>query len=338
LDAFLNGGKESYINTAAVALSHVVKLNPILFNYVIEYIPIDDICIILVDGHSRIQQAFITMVNIALLNKNELLLRTINDSCDVLAKAIVNLLENQSLVVRGKSLFTVALLLKHFPLQWFTLFINDKKFITLLDRLTKDSYKYVQYGLMHFIDQINATMPIILDVIEEDLTYASSVGDTKDLEIDSIVEKVMDRRRDFKNLRGHMTLISLILVAVTSNLMKSRIVTEHFLEVISNLLNRCEPSLFLGADEFTNAVLAIVESISSTQKTLFNNSIPIIQHTLPALMNKLRSDSNDVKFMSLKVFTDITIQYIYDESMFDANKLELSMEEARNISSSKDNM
>ena len=55
-------------------------------------------------------------------------------------------------------------------------------------------------------------------------------------------------------------------------------------------------------------------------------------------MNKLRSDSNDVKFMSLKVFTDITIQYIYDESMFDANKLELSMEEARNISSSKDNM
>lgn len=230
------------------------------------------------------------------------------------------------------------LLLKHYPLQWFTLFINDKKFITLLDRLTKDSYKYVQYGLMHFIDQMNQTIPIILKVIEEDLGYAINVGDTKDLEVDGIVDAIMEKRKDFKNLKGHMTLISLLLVAVTSQLMKTRIVNEHFLETISNILNISEPSLFFGADEFTNAVLAIVESISGNQKSLFNNSIPVIQHVLPALMSKLRSENNDVKFMSLKVFTDIVIQYIGDENIFDPSKLEIQLIEPKHTIGEAENM
>jgi len=37
--------------------------------------------------------------------------------------------------------------------------------MTLLERLTKDSYKYVQYGLMHFIEQTNETLPIIITQI-----------------------------------------------------------------------------------------------------------------------------------------------------------------------------
>jgi hypothetical protein len=80
LEAFLNGGKEAYINTAAVAISHICKLNPILFNYIIDYIPIDDICSILIEENTRIQQAFITTLNVALMHKNEHLLRTLNDS------------------------------------------------------------------------------------------------------------------------------------------------------------------------------------------------------------------------------------------------------------------
>jgi len=156
----------------------------------------------------------------------------------------VSLLENQSLVIRGKSLLTVVLLLKHYPLQWFTLFINDKRFIVQLDRLLKDSYKYVQYGLMHFIDQMNQTVPVILKVIEDHLAYAITVGEAKGIEADPIVEHVMERRKDFKNLKGHMTLVSLLLASVSSNLMKSRIVNENFLEVISNLLNMCDPTMF----------------------------------------------------------------------------------------------
>lgn len=262
------------------------------------------------------------MLNVALLDQNEALFKLVNENFASLSNAIINLLENQSLVIRGKSILTVVLLLKHFPLQWFTILMSESKFVRLLDKLIKDSYKYVQYGLIHFIDQINQTMPIILKIIEEDLSYAVSVGNTNDLEFDEIVEQVMERRMDFKNLKGHMTLVSLILVAISSHLMKTRIVNEQFLESISHMLNITEPMMFLGADEFINAVLAIVESISGNQKTLFNYSVPILQHILPVLMNKLRSESNDVKFLSLKIFTDITIQYINDENIFDINKLE----------------
>ncbi|CAI2366337.1 unnamed protein product [Moneuplotes crassus] len=327
IDAFLSQAKESFINTAAVALSNVVKLNPKLFSIVLDFIPLDEICNILNDSHTRVQQAFITMLNIALLNKNESLLSCVNESGDCLCQIIVSLLESQSLVIRGKSLLAVVLLLKIFPLQWFTLFINDKKFITLLGRLVKDSYKYVQYGLMHFIDQMNVTIPIILNFIEEDLTYAINIGDTKELDVDSIVESVMERRNDFKNVRGHMTLISLLLNVTNNQLMKARIVSEEFLESIARLLNSCELTLFKGADEMINAIIAIMEAISVNQKTLTNNSISIVQHILPALMEKIRSENSEVKFMSLKVFNDIIVQYLYDENVFDVSKLEVPIEE-----------
>lgn len=277
------------------------------------------------------------MINIGLINENELLLQKVNDIPDALLNTVVKLLENQSLVIRGKSLLTVVLLVKHFPLQWFTLFISDNKFIQIIDRLTKDSYKYVQYGLMHFIDQLNATLPIILNVIQEDLVYALSQGDTKDLEVDAIVDLVMDRRKDFKNLKGHMTLVSLLLVAVNSSLLKNRIVNDHFLNVLGNIMSSCDTNLFNGADEFMNAVIAIVESISTNNKTLFNNTIPILQYVFPALIKNLKSDSNDVKFLSLKIFTDITIKYINDESIFDLQKLDFVGDDANNAISRMDN-
>ncbi|CAI2363171.1 unnamed protein product [Moneuplotes crassus] len=335
IKAFLSQGKESFVITSAVALSHVVKLSPKLFQIVLDYIPLEDICTILIDNHSKVQQAFLTMLNIALLHKNEALLISVIESADSLCTVIVSLLESQSLVIRGKSLLSVVLLLKNFPLQWFTLFMNDKKFITLLTRLIKDSYKYVQYGLMHFIDQMNVTIPIILNAIEEDLTYAINMGDTTELDVDPIVETVMQRRNDFKNVRGHMTLISLLLNVATNQLMKARIISEEFLESIARLLNSCEPNLFVGADEMTNAILTIMETISGNQKTLANNSISIVQHILPALMEKLKSKCNEVKFIALKVFNEIILQYLYDENIYDVSKLELSIKEDDYISESE---
>ena len=336
LEAFLNGGKPSFISTSAVALSNIWKLNPSLFSIVIEVINLEEFWKIAVQGQSRIQQAFVTMLNIALLNENEILLEAVNEYADVLAQTVIQCLENQSLVIRGKSLLTVVLLVKHYPVQWYTMFVSDNKFIHIIDRLTKDSYKYVQYGLMHFIDQINQTIPIILGLIQEDLAFATEEGDTKTLECDSIVSMIMERRKDFKNLTGHMTLVSLLLVSVNSGLMKNRIINEHFLSVIANILKSCEVTMFQGADEFVNAVLAIVESFSANQKSLMNNTIPTLEYILPALIKNLRSESNDVKFLSLKIFIDIIIQYINDNSIFDLQKLDMSVDESNPSISQQD--
>ena len=42
---------------------------------------------------------------------------------------------------------------------------------------------------------------------------------------------------------------------------------------------------------------------------------------MPVLLSKLRSDSNDVKFMSLKIFTDIMTQFLQDSNIFDLDCL-----------------
>lgn len=45
-------------------------------------------------------------------------------------------------------------------------------------------------------------------------------------------------------------------------------------------------------------------------------------------MGKLRSESNDAKFLSLKTFTDIVLQFINDDSIFDLQKLEIGIDDS----------
>lgn len=87
--------------------------------------------------------------------------------------------------------------------------------------------------------------------------------------------------------------------------MRSRIINDYLISQLSKLLEKVEPNNFKGADEFINALLAIFENIIGNQKVLFNYSIPIINYVLPILLKKFRSESNDVKFMSLKIFSDV---------------------------------
>ena len=79
------------------------------------------------------------------------------------------------------------------------------------------------------------------------------------------------------------------------------------------MANKTDPASFLGADEFLNAILAVLEVVSGNQKVLLNFPSPIIKYVLPVLLNKLKSDGQDLKFLCLKIFADIVMQYLADE-------------------------
>jgi serine/threonine-protein kinase ULK4 len=64
-------------------------------------------------------------------------------------------------------------------------------------------------------------------------------------------------------------------------------------------------------------LLLITENISSNTKVLLSMSDPILSFMLPVLLSKIKSDSADIRFLSLKIFTDIIIQYLHDESIYD---------------------
>jgi len=68
----------------------------------------------LLEGSQRIQQAFLTMINIALTQPYPKLDDTLQ-SDDTFQSAISQLLENQSIVLRGKAILTFLLLFKMNP-------------------------------------------------------------------------------------------------------------------------------------------------------------------------------------------------------------------------------
>ena len=44
---------------------------------------------------------------------------------------------------------------------------------------------------------------------------------------------------------------------------------------------------------------------------------PILNFMLKVLLSKTKSESADIRFLSLKIFTDIIIQYLNDDSIYD---------------------
>ena len=94
----------------------------------------------LLEGSQRIQQAFLTMINIALTQPYPKLDETLQND-ETFQTAISQLLENQSIVLRGKAILTFLLLFKMNP-QWIIIAV-DCDFYKNIDKLLRDNYKYV---------------------------------------------------------------------------------------------------------------------------------------------------------------------------------------------------
>jgi hypothetical protein len=95
---------ESYIQwydgirvSAAIALSHICKLNPQLFPDIFETITPSKFCETLLENNSqsRVQQAFITMLNLALHNIYYPHISSILLKEKMFLKALLKLLEHQ---------------------------------------------------------------------------------------------------------------------------------------------------------------------------------------------------------------------------------------------------
>jgi len=57
-------------------------------------------------------------------------------------------------------------------------------------------------------------------------------------------------------------------------------------------------------DEFRRALFLVAESMSKHSKILVAQNKDIIDSLLPVLIKKIESDSADVRFLSLKLFSD----------------------------------
>ena len=123
----------------------------------------------LIEGTPRVQQAFITMLNLALTANvfpkiSELLLQEEN-----FLPSLIRLHEHNSIVIRGKCLLTFLLLFK-LDFRWMSVVQNQVKFFNMLERVLKDNYKYVQCCLLCLIDGILEIVPTIFQNVAQELS------------------------------------------------------------------------------------------------------------------------------------------------------------------------
>jgi len=124
-------------------------------------------------------------------------------------------------------------------------------------------------------------------------------------------------RSEFETLQGSLVYIAIILDLQQAQIVKSKIVKPEFIRSIATLIDHCEIYSFQGAEEFLHALLLINENLSSNQKILMQMNEPILNYLLRVLLSKTKSESADIRFLSLKIFTDIIIQYLNDDSIYD---------------------
>ncbi|CAG9323861.1 unnamed protein product [Blepharisma stoltei] len=152
-------------NSAAANLCHLVRLNQKLFREIYERVlPSKQFLAGLSDGEGMVQQAFLTIVCMSLQNKEVIF------SDEQLIPILVGLLENTGIVIRGKALLAIMFIVKHSAENLLTL--GKTRFYQFLDRLARDSYKYVQCCLHHLLDSIaESSMNIIKMALESNFSW-----------------------------------------------------------------------------------------------------------------------------------------------------------------------
>ena len=105
------------------------------------------------------------MVNIALTQPYPKLNDTLQED-ETFQTAIAQLLENQSIVLRGKAILTFLLLFKMHP-NWLIIAV-EQDFYKSIDKLLRDNYKYVQCCLLCLIETVTThLLPTVLTTTKE---------------------------------------------------------------------------------------------------------------------------------------------------------------------------
>lgn len=145
-------------------------------------------------------------------------------------------------------------------------------------------------------------IPTIFKAISEELNILLNGGRTQ--KNYSEFDKKLSRS-EFEVLSGNLVYIAIVLDLLGPTVVRNRILNYPFIKSIATLIDNCDVYSFQGAEEFLNPLLLICENISSNQKALLSMSDPILSFLLPVLLSKIKSESADIRFLSLKIFTDI---------------------------------
>lgn len=198
---------------------------------------------------------------------------------------------------------------------------REIKFFNELDKILKDNYKYVQCCLLCLADGIQEIVPTIFKTICEQLISHienSKDGGDKKVEQEDLMNLEFIGEEGGAELQELVTSqlfnVSILLDMQINPLMRSRVLSSPMIQALASMLDVCDVNSFSGSQAFMQALLLICENISCNQKALTILSQPILTLLIPVLFHKLaNSQSEDIKFLSFKIYSDMMSQFLADE-------------------------
>ena len=117
------------------------------------------------------------------------------------------------------------------------MFDADLKFFPVLDRLTRDSYKYVQCCLQCLVSGIEDLLPAVFQMISEELAVMLKGG--RSAAIPSEFDRKLNRS-EFETLHGNLVYIAIITELLQAQIVKQRIVNKVFIQTLASYIDNVE--------------------------------------------------------------------------------------------------
>lgn len=278
----LSSRNEALRSSAAVTLCHFVRIQSSMVNSIIEKMTSANITVLMSDGQARLQQAILTILLVG-FQKNPRLAVSLYEEKSLLG-CLTGLLENNSLVVRGKAMLVMLHLFKQHP-RWL-LHAAEYKLFHILDRLPKDSKQYI-YSCSYYLS--------------ETLVELTSVT------VRNMTDEIQTDRKP------SLILLPAVLQLTQSHYIKNKLPYAILLKSMAIIILKSTDL----TDEDKENVLNVVENLAANTKAMSSFAEPVVTSLLPALLQQLSSEDISFRLHCLKIFTEIMNPFLYDDVIYD---------------------
>jgi len=324
-----NTTKNEFLRTsAAVALSHICKLNASVFPTFFDIFKFENFCNILSDSLARIQQAFITLLLFGVKNAYTLIEKHFLQNPTVLIPAMAKMLEGSSPVIKGKVLLVIGLLIQN-NIVWMPL-LGMKSIYQHIDRMQKENYKYLRICLATLCDIVEKvcgqTLQSVFDDLNTKLSGKSNGKSPKAMK--PSIESKLDSDPLFKYFAknapglipvsnsafyGPLALINILKDIAMSMALKPKVIPADSFKMLCEIFAQADNKEY---EQLQLGVLQVIDTLASTPKLLTSYCDIILLSLLPNLIAKVYSKNVELRCSCFKLACDILAQFMSDEKYF----------------------
>uniref|UniRef100_A0A7S0HXU4 Protein kinase domain-containing protein n=1 Tax=Hanusia phi TaxID=3032 RepID=A0A7S0HXU4_9CRYP len=302
---------EALRGTAASAMSRIVRLMPSLACQIIDKVNFQSVIQRLNDDNAKVQQGFINILNVALVQPNQRLLKSLNEQSTII-NSILTLFDSATMTVRAKAILTVRLLASISP-QWLSL-ACDKRLMPSIEKMIRDKDAYLQRCIEGLISEITELIPNLVASIAQELSKATGAK--------GMAAKAINPGDDLKPPRTPFSYLPIILHVITSPSLRSMALNPTVIRNLAECVLCSEIAPFHGCVEFRRVLYLVIEALSQSALVLQNheaitaNLLPVLVQTALREEDTATSGGN-TRYICLRATGDMLAALMAEVNIYD---------------------